>query len=146
MKEFLTCLAEDLNSFPYHVFRTEWQHRQMSKCIKDTTQSGSQVVLLMDFSENYRCTFRDEVQSGYFDQQQVTVHPMMAYYQEEGSLVKHAIIGISPDVRHDAALVKAFEEKTFDVLQSTTCSVQSADNHRVDRWLRLPIQVQVLIF
>ena len=72
----------------------------------------------MDFSE--------EVQSGYFDQRQVSLHPMMAYYRYEDAdeneesrpfLVKHAIIGVSPDVQHDNILVKAFEDQAIDLLR-----------------------------
>ncbi len=73
--------------------------------------------------------FREEVQSGYFDQRQVSIHPMMAYYLEDVSteqesggintlLVKHAIIGISPDVRHDNILVKSFEDQALDLLNN----------------------------
>ena len=62
----------------------------------------------MDYSENYRCVFQTEIQSGFFDQTQVTIHPAMSYYLEDNHFVKHAIIGISEDTRHDAHLTKEF--------------------------------------
>ena len=31
--EFITCLAQDMEQYPYHIFRAEWQHKQMSNCI-----------------------------------------------------------------------------------------------------------------
>jgi hypothetical protein len=51
----------------------------------------------MDFSETYGCVFQSEVQSGFFDRNQVTIHPMMIYYkikEEENkeTLVNHAIL------------------------------------------------------
>lgn len=118
LQDFISCLDKDLQVYPYHIFRAKWQHTQMSKCITDLDNSGTGVILLMDFSENYRCSYKDEVQSGYFDQQQVSVHPTMAYYREDNRLVKHAISGISPDTKHDSALVKAFETEVINVLKA----------------------------
>lgn len=114
---FLDCLKADMKLWPSHIFRASWQHNQMSTSISSLTPG--QVVILMDYSENYRCLFRDEVQSGFFDQQQVTIHPCMTYYksQPEGTLVKHAIIGVSPDSRHDSFLTHAFEDKVISVLK-----------------------------
>ena len=44
----------------------------------------------------------------FFDRNQGTVHPMMCYYKENIGdkvvTVKHAIIGISEEIKHDADL------------------------------------------
>ena len=40
----------------------------------------------------------------------------MSYYVKGETLVKHAIVGISPDLQHDAHLVKAFEEKALQLV------------------------------
>ena len=40
----------------------------------------------------------------------------MSYYVKGKTLVKHAIVGISPDLQHDAHLVKAFEEKALQLV------------------------------
>ena len=73
--------------------------------------------MIMDFSENYACTFQSEAQSGFFDRNQVTIHPIMCYYMEpiqanqieeestEHIMVKHPIIAISEDTKHDADAV-----------------------------------------
>ena len=49
----------------------------------------------------------------FFDRNQVTVHPMMCYYKENLGdkvvTVRHAIIGISEEIKHDADLAIAFE-------------------------------------
>ena len=63
--------------------------------------------MIMDFAENYKCSFQNEVQSAYFDQNMVTIHPMVYYYkkqlgtEETVVTMKHAIIGISDDLRHN---------------------------------------------
>lgn len=38
---------------------------------------------------------------------------MMAYYFKDGSLIKHVIVGISSDTRHDAHLVKVIEAEAL---------------------------------
>lgn len=37
--------------------------------------------MVADFAENYRCTHQDEIQSAYYQYQQVTIHPIVAYYK-----------------------------------------------------------------
>ena len=72
-----------MESYPAHSFRALWQQRQLQQNI-DGLKEG-EILVNMDFSENYKCHFRDEVQLGYFNQAPVTVHPMMAYYVKEES-------------------------------------------------------------
>ena len=115
---FLEALQIDLQTYPYHMFRANWQHRQMAENQKSLKEG--EIQLVMDFSENYRCAFKDEVQTGFFDQVQVTIHPMMAYYFKDGALMKHVIVGISPDTRHDAHLVKVFEDKALNLIAENT--------------------------
>ena len=61
------------------------------------------------------------MQSAFFDQNQVTIHPMMAYYKErmenEELLVKHAIIGITDDHKKGALGVKMFEKEAITIIE-----------------------------
>ena len=93
------------------------------------TLEPKEAILVMDFSENYLCVFQNESQSAYFEQVQVTIHPMMMYYSlskesPDGKLatidVKHALIGISDDLKHDFLAVKAFEDAAIHHLQQST--------------------------
>ncbi len=110
---------DDLETLPGHLFRAEWQQAQTRKCIKTLTLD--EACLCMDFAESYTCRFQGEVQSAFFDQNQVVLHPMMAYYKQttdDGSLlVKHAIIGVTDDSHKDAFGVKAFEDAAVELIQ-----------------------------
>lgn len=86
----LNFLKKDLETYPAHVFRAEWQHEMMKQC-QDSLKPG-QVMTVMDSSENYNCKFQSEVQNAFFDKNQVTVHPLMAYYLQNQSIVKHSMI------------------------------------------------------
>ncbi len=111
---FLEALLSDFRVYSSHIFRANWQHTQLSKCI--ASLHPNEIIMLMDYSENYRCVFQNEIQTGFFDQAQVTIHPAMTYYLEDDHLVKHALIGISEDTRHDAHLTKKFETGVLDIL------------------------------
>lgn len=115
-------LATNLEQYPGHVFRASWQHSQMTECLKQL--KDGEVVTVMDFSENYNCRFKNEVQTAFFDQNQVTLHPMMCYYlvkhKGEDVRMKHSINGISDDLKHDTCLVRKFQEQALTVLQKTT--------------------------
>ena len=121
---FLKELENDLQKYPGHIFRAKWQQNQVQTCIDNLNDNA--VIMLMDFSENYRCRFQNESQSAYFDQRQVTVHPFMCYYKgkievensDEDFLVKHSIIAISNDTKHDAFAVKSFEKNVYEVLNT----------------------------
>ena len=70
--------------------------------------------------------FQSEVQSGFFDRNQVSIHPMMIYYkikeeeeeENKGTLVKHAVVGISEDNKHDADAVLEFEKQALDIVSN----------------------------
>ena len=81
IKTLITCLETDMQEYPEHVFRAKWQQQQMGICV-DRIGEGS-IAMIMDFSENYGCVFQSEVQSGFFDRNQVTIHPIMCYYTEK---------------------------------------------------------------
>ena len=117
--EFLTDLEKEINDYPSHKFRASWQQSQMSECLK--TLDKSQLMMIMDFSENYKCSFQNEIQSAYFEQNLVTIHPCMCYYKktlnDEEYLYKHSVIGISNDLKHDSSLVKVFEDKAVEKVE-----------------------------
>lgn len=55
---FLEELEKDLDRYPSHIFRARWQHKQLQNTINNL--QDNQVVLLMDFSDNYNCCFQNE--------------------------------------------------------------------------------------
>lgn len=115
--EFIPEFQDDLQNYPSHAFRAKWQHQQMQSCISN--MGPGQVLMVIDY-ENYKCCFQSEAQNANFDQQ-VTIHLMMLYYHEQVNewtlLVKHSIIGISDDKKHDSHGVKVFESKADGMLE-----------------------------
>ena len=110
--------ASELEELPSHLFRADLQHQQMKLCIQGMQKN--EACICMEYAENYQCRFQREVQSAFFDQNQVTIHPM-AYYKErmenEELLVKHAIIGITDDYQKGALGVKMFEKEAIIIIE-----------------------------
>ena len=119
---FLTEYENTMSVYSSHIFRANWQHEQMNVC-QENLKEG-QVMMVMDFSENYKCGFQNEPSSAYFEQNMVTIHPIMCYMREnvqnENLLIKHAIICITDDLKHDGMAVSAFENKALTILGSSS--------------------------
>ena len=67
----------------------------------------------MDFSEDYNCRSQDEVQSAYWNNISVTLHPVVVHYMnnlDEDLTVKSYVI-VSNESRHDARFVHSTREK-----------------------------------
>ncbi|KAJ8047468.1 hypothetical protein HOLleu_06474 [Holothuria leucospilota] len=60
----------------------------------------------MDFAENYTCVPLEEVQSGYWNQEGVPLHPMVMYYRDENQTLKHhSFVAVSDDKNHNATTI-----------------------------------------
>ena len=120
-------LELELDSYPAHIFRAKWQQMQMQKCLESLSEV--EAMMVMDFAENYSCRYKDEIATAFFDQVQITIHPMMLYYRRDGILLKHALIGISDETRHDSFVVRMFENAAFEVLCKKVPNIK-----RVHQW------------
>ena len=76
-QQFFNLFCTDLAKSIPHRFRADWQCEQFRNCV-DELKVG-EVVMVMDFSENYTCSLDSEIQSYHWGQQQVTLHPIMMY-------------------------------------------------------------------
>ena len=61
----------------------------------------------MDFAEDYKCCSQEEIQSAYWSQTQVTIHPVVAYFKNKEIVCHQSFVFISDEPRHDARFVFA---------------------------------------
>lgn len=83
-------LLMNVDKLSGHLFRAKWQQRQM-QILKDHLPAKSALVII-DFAQNYACSLQDEVQSYHWAQEQVTVHPAVAFINhtdQEGQWTKN---------------------------------------------------------
>ena len=62
----------------------------------------------MDFAENYSCQSLGEIQSAYWNQTTVTLHPTVICYKQGQELKHKSLIFVSDEERHNALLVFTF--------------------------------------
>ena len=100
--------------FREHVKRVQNQYSQMKK-LRENLQNG-EIVMWMDFWENYVCSQLDGIQSSYWNPQMVTLHTIVAYLP--GDQHHKSIVAISDELSHSASTVYAIIQKCVPKLKA----------------------------
>ncbi|KAK6185681.1 hypothetical protein SNE40_007861 [Patella caerulea] len=105
----LYCETQELSK---HLFVANWQQDMFVKSRIELPKDTA--LFVFDFAENYSCLNQDKIQSAHWAIQQVTVHPVVAYYHCEHDdfthIAQEAMVMISEDLVHDSHGVHHFEE------------------------------------
>ena len=73
----------------------------------------------MDFAENYSCKSLEKVQSAYFNQTSVTLHPVVVYHKgAEGDLLHRSFIIVSDEMAHTTGTVITFVKERVPTIKS----------------------------
>jgi len=109
-KNFVLKLKQKLEPFAKHLFDAKWQAQQFRNIT--TTLPDKWVVFCLDFAENFSSVWQDEAQGAHWSYDQVTIHPVVAYYRctVEGCtcIVEESILCISADHTHDNHAVQHY--------------------------------------
>ena len=119
LDEFIKELKTEASPHALHMFNKDWQQKQYKE-LKNKLEPGS-VISIMDFSENYKCSFQREVQIAYYSQDSATLHPIGNYYNCTtcNKLIQESCIMISNDLIHDYHLVHSFQKTNTNHLKHT---------------------------
>ncbi|XP_033727671.1 uncharacterized protein LOC117317004 [Pecten maximus] len=146
IKELVSKLCKEIKELSSHFFVAEWQYKTFSEITKNVPKNW--VVTIADFSENYRCIAQDEIQSAYYNYNQATLHPMLAFYNCkdcDNAIVQESAVFISADHLHDANAVKQFTKQFDDHLRNNRGinfdhEVQFSDGCSAQYKSKLPFQ------
>ena len=100
-----------------------WNYWQYKLAKRNIIQGD--IIMVHDFAQNYLCTHQNEVQGLHWHYKQVTVMPTVAHYlclQCHGN-VTNEIVHISEVLKHDANLVKAFTNRSEQILQNSGIAI-----------------------
>lgn len=111
VKALFEKLHDMVPSFMQHVCNIMHQY----KSIKDQKKSmkSNELLIHVDFSENYQCKYTKEIQSCHFggSRQQVTLHTGVMYYKDENDVNDTtqclSFCSMSQSLRHDASAIIA---------------------------------------
>ena len=107
-------LHESLNKFMCHVGNIVHQFNAMSKL--KSTLKPNEVIIHVDFSENYDCKYAEEIQSFHFggSRQQVTLHTGVMYLKLSAEdVTSFPFCTMSESLRHDAFAIWAHLKPIF---------------------------------
>ena len=95
------------DKFQLHSERIKSQYKAI-KHLKNTLKPN-EIVVHMDFAENYSCKGERMTQSSYWNPTQVTLHPVVVYYRDatDGEVKHRTLIYISSQNKHNATMVIA---------------------------------------
>ncbi|CAG2251287.1 unnamed protein product [Mytilus edulis] len=125
---------DTFNTFPGHSFRSKWQTDQLKKLVENLPEN--ECVTVHDFSENYRCTERIEIQSSYFQRTEVSIHVTLIYRRavleidgasstpDDPNIICEHFYVISPDGKHDQYFTRHVQNLVSEYLKEI--------NYRVD--------------
>jgi hypothetical protein len=106
----------ELNQFPCHVDRVRSQYREI-KTLKENLPEN-EIIVQMDIVENYTCKSLAEVQSAYWNQTPVALHPIVVYYRGQSSTLEDKSIAIiSDELSHSTSTVCTFLDTLIPVLK-----------------------------
>lgn len=116
--EYLTLLKKQfVEKFLTHNYITKRQ----SDYIKTRKQNllDYEALVMMDFAENYTCIHQDSIQSHYWGQTQVTVHPFAVYTKQNNELIEQSLVAISENSKdHDIYSISMFQSKLINFIKN----------------------------
>lgn len=71
MGDLLRELKDELVFLSAHLFRAHWQHQQYTAMQKMKPFPRETVLMVMDFAENFACSYQEEVQTAHWFHEQV---------------------------------------------------------------------------
>ena len=77
----------------------------------------NEAIVLCDFAENFQFLIQDEIQSYHWSKEYCTLHPLVIYFQSEGSLQHKSFCFISNDNTHDTNFVYKVQTLLMEYLK-----------------------------
>lgn len=112
---FVEELCDKLIILKPHSFIAK-QQSQFFENTKNNLKKG-EVLVVLDFSENYKYVVQDALQAFHFNNTQCTIFPVVCYYIEN-SEVKHInLIFLSDSTQHDTAAVYTVQKMLVPYLK-----------------------------
>ena len=107
-EEFVETFCEKLELLRPHSFIASEQASFYTKC-KTSLQAG-EILVTVDFSENYSFILQDAAQGFHWNNAQATLHPFVAYFADSGEIRHLSYVIISDCLHHDTTAVYLFQK------------------------------------
>lgn len=124
--ELLNALETSLPKFMSHCSNIRHQYT-ISKSVKENL-SQDEVLIHIDFSENYQCKYASEIQSAHFggSKAQITMHTGVIYFRQETENKNISFCTLSDDLRHSPPAICAHLMPVLEKARSLIPSLKTA--------------------
>ncbi|XP_071164971.1 uncharacterized protein [Mytilus edulis] len=114
---FISIVHTQVRDFQEHVSRVRLQYQALNN-LKENLPCEN-VIVQMDFAENFSCTSADEVQSAYWNSSAVTLHPVVVYFKNEQKELEHKnYVFVSDDLGHNIGSVYTIIQKLLSEIKN----------------------------
>ncbi|XP_071127393.1 uncharacterized protein [Mytilus edulis] len=133
VNEMFLNLKKLLETFPAHQHRSNWQSNQLKSLVQNLPVNHC--ICIHDYSENYRCVEKEEIQSNYFQRTECSIHVTVMHRhaileydgvdstEEFPEIITEHFFVISPDLQHDNDFTKYVQKKVKEYLDSISYTV-----------------------
>ena len=122
LDEFIENLVEKLDNLTSHHFIAKHQSRYLTSLKEELPPN--EAVLILDFAENYSFIVQDAAQGYHWDNSQATLHPFVAYVQQDGKIEHICMCVISNHLKHDTVTVYSFLKVIIPYLKESHSQIE----------------------
>ena len=104
--DFCENLCKDIWELTKHECIRQKQAAYLSQLKMSLPQNS--IIVIGDFSENYKCIIQESIQVAYFATSQITLHPFVIYYNTPNGLSSKSFCVVSSSLVHNHLSVHSF--------------------------------------
>lgn len=124
-EKFTKELIDEMPEFRQHCHRVEVQFNQI-RLLKERLHPEVEASCQLDYAENWKAKYMEEVTSAYYDKNQVTIHPMILHIKDAaGVLQVKSFVGVSDVTNHSVGTTYAFIKSLIPVIKDNFPSLQT---------------------
>jgi len=127
IRELIQATENQLAVYMKHVYNVGHQYKQ----IRDmrTRLQQNEVLIVVDFSENYATKYSSEIQSVHFgaSRNQITLHTGVMYYSTASGIQCASFCSLSSSLRHDPAAIWAHLMPVLKMMHELCPSVDTVN-------------------
>ena len=121
--QFIAFFATEMNHFRPHCHYIEEIYDNIKKLKEDLAEN--ECIVQMDYAENFGIRFYNEITEVYYNNQQITIFPMVVYTKEQGKLCHRSYVGITDDTNHTAPTSFSFISCLVTRIRVTNPSIET---------------------
>jgi hypothetical protein len=121
---FIEQFDKELGEFRQHAKRVTVQYNEMRRLRESLSEN--EMVVWMDFAQNYSCISLEDIQSTYWNATPISLHTMVVYSNSNGNSSRvQSYVAVSDVMSHNASSVYTILKKLVSLLKKEHPNLQA---------------------